>query len=440
MSFPRYPKYKDSGVEWLGEVPEGWEVKPVRNVASIVNGYPFDSKLFDQSYGFPLIRIRDINKAETEAFYQGDFVESAAITEADVLIGMDGDFNVGRWLGKGKGLLNQRMCCVRGNSNPLTFLLEYALPIPLKAINEVTYATTVKHLSSNQIAKTFIAVPSIESELQGIINFLDRETDKIDALVAEQENLIALLKEKRQAVISHAVTKGLDPTVPMKDSGIEWLGEVPAHWELVAVKRMCDKITDGAHVSPDTEGGVYDFVSIKDVLETGIDFDGCLKTSPESYDYLVRTGCRPLPGDVLFSKDGTVGRTVIVKGDREFVVASSLIIIRPSREALDANYLSWLCQSFIVLQQVEGFVKGAGLPRLSIKSLLKVFGVFPPASEQADISNFLVRETAKLDTLTAEAQRGIDLLKERRSALISAAVTGKIDVRGYHYSQPQPIV
>ena len=217
----------------------------------------------------------------------------------------------------------------------------------------------------------------------------------------------------------------------MKDSGIAWLGEVPAHWEIVAIKRMTLVITDGAHISPETEGGVYDFVSTKDISDSGIDFEGCLKTSPASYEYLVRTGCQPICGDILFSKDGTIGRTVVISEHHDFVVASSLIIIRPDRKILDSSFLSYLSQSFVVISQVEGFVKGAGLPRLSIQNLLKVIGVFPPIEEQKNIVTFLDSETTKLDALTTEAQRAINLLKERRSALISAAVTGKIDVRSF---------
>jgi len=249
MSFPRYPKYKDSGVEWLGPVPEHWEVRPVKNLASIVNGYPFDSELFDTAEGHPLVRIRDLNKAETETYYKGGFVENAAITSDDVLIGMDGDFNVGRWRGQGRALLNQRMCCVRGNSQILTRLLEYSLPIPLKAINEVTYATTVKHLASSQVEKTLVAIPPNVAEQTRIATFLDQETAKIDALVAEQQRLIELLKEKRQAVISHAVTKGLNPNAPMKPSGIEWLGDVPEHWEVMPM-RMIASVVRGASPRP----------------------------------------------------------------------------------------------------------------------------------------------------------------------------------------------
>lgn len=134
-------------------------------------------------------------------------------------------------------------------------------------------------------------------------------------------------------------------------------------------------------------------------------------------------------GDVLFSKDGTIGRTVIVKEDRDFVVASSLIIIRPKQKELDPFFLNQLCQSRLISNQVDSAVKGAGLPRLSIQNLLKVCGCFPPLAEQTQIADFLDRETAKIDELVMEQQRAIDLLQERRTALISAAVTGQIDVR-----------
>lgn len=212
-----------------------------------------------------------------------------------------------------------------------------------------------------------------------------------------------------------------------KDSGVKWLDEVPRHWEVCHLKRLCDRITDGAHVSPETEGGTYPFVSTKDIDNDLIDFESCLRTSVSSFDHLVRSGCRPIPGDVLFSKDGTIGRTVVVREDRDFVVASSLIIIRPNADVLNPGYLHYLCQSRIVAGQVESFVKGAGLPRLSIQSLLKVIGVFPTLEEQSAIAAFLARETGKIDALVTEQKKLIDLLKEKRQAVISHPVTKGID-------------
>jgi type I restriction enzyme S subunit len=216
----------------------------------------------------------------------------------------------------------------------------------------------------------------------------------------------------------------------LKESGVAWLGNVPASWSVMHLKRLCLLITDGAHISPDTEGGSYHFVSTKDIVNDDINFDGCLLTSQASYEYLSKTGCRPIAGDVLFSKDGTIGRSVVVRENREFVVASSLIIIRPDISRLHPDYLNYLCKSLVVSCQVERFVKGAGLPRLSIQNLLKVIGVFPPIDEQCAIVTLLNKEISKLETLEAETEHVIGLLKERRSALIAATVTGKLDVCG----------
>jgi len=208
-----------------------------------------------------------------------------------------------------------------------------------------------------------------------------------------------------------------------KDSGVEWFDEIPQCWDTCHLKRLCLLITDGAHISPETEGGVYDFVSTKDLDGDSIIFDECLKTSPSSYEYMVRTGCKPARNDILFSKDGTIGQTVIVKEERDFAVASSLIIIRPDTSLLTASYLHYLCQSLVVIEQVDRLVKGAGLPRLSVQNLRKIVGVLPPIDDQRAIAIFLDRETAKIDSLMAEQRTLIDLLKEKRQAVISHAVT-----------------
>ena len=200
MSFPTYRQYKESGASWLGLVPVEWRVAPIKAVAHVINGFPFDAKLFDPAEGIPLVRIRDLNQSIPDARYKGAFVGAASIDNDDVLIGMDGNFNVGRWLGEVPAILNQRMCCVRADSPLVTRYLEYVLPTPLKLINDITYSTTVKHLSSSDVLKVSVAMPPLDSEIGEVVAFLDRETAKIDALVEEQKRLIELLKEKRQAV------------------------------------------------------------------------------------------------------------------------------------------------------------------------------------------------------------------------------------------------
>ena len=453
MSFPRYPAYKDSGVEWLGSVPEHWRVDRLRaSITSCRNGIWGDEAQDDEN-DIPCVRVADFDRQKLHVRLQQPTIRNVTEKERAHRLLKRGDL----LLEKSGGGENQPVGCVvlYDDDQPAVcsnFVAKvemapsmdssywryvhaaaYAVRLTIGSINQTS---GIQNLDQDRYFNERAVFPP-EQEQTAIGAFLDRETTKIDTLVAEQEQLITLLKEKRQAVISHAVTKGLDPSVPMKDSGVEWLGEVPAHWEVTHLKRRCAVITDGAHISPETEGGVHLFVSTKDISDDGIDFDSALRTSPASYEYMIKTGCQPIGGDVLFSKDGTIGRTVVVNGSIEFVIASSLIIIRPIPDQLNSDFLNALCQSWVVSQQVDGFVKGAGLPRLSIQNLLKVVGVFPPIDEQVQIANYLSDLDMRSRTLALEAERTVALLKERRSALISAAVTGQIDVRGLPPAQEQ---
>ena len=436
MSFRAYPEYKPSGFDWLPEVPAHWvDRKIARDIPFVVGWTPPSGK--DEYYDgdLPWVTIADMTQMSVEDTKSK--ISHLAVQDKGAKVVPAGSMLFSFKLSVGKiafltidSYTNEAIAGFLP-CGPLDLeYWKYAAPefIPRYG-RENIYGATL--LNQELISSVRFSAPARAEQTQ-IARFLDHETARIDALIEEQQRLIELLKEKRQAVISHAVTKGLDPTVPMKDSGVEWLGEVPVHWEVTQVKRRCDLITDGAHISPETENGVYCFVSTKDVSDEGIDFEGCLRTSAASYEYLLKTGCQPAAGDVLFSKDGTIGRTIVVsENSPEFVVASSLIIIRPDKEELLSSYLDFLCQSWVVSQQVEGFVKGAGLPRLSIQNLTKVVGVFPPLEEQVLIAEFLQLRCAAASQLTGEAWRTMELLKERRSALISAAVTGKIDVRGW---------
>lgn len=428
MSLPRYESYKDSGIEWLGEVPSHWEIKPVKNLVKIVNGYPFDSKFFHSTDGYPLVRIRDLNSSDTHAYYNGEFVVSAAITSNDILIGMDGDFNVGRWRGAGKALLNQRMCCIRGNNENITRILEYALPFPLKAINEVTYSTTVKHLSSGQVEKTFVVIPPDEKEQATIAAFLDHETAKIDELIAEQQRLVELLKEKRQAVISHAVTKGLNPAAPMKDSGIEWLGEVPSHWAVVRLSYYTD-IENGTTPSKDnldywSEGNIPWLASGEVNQYRVIEANEYI-----TKEALQKCSLRLLPkGTIVVGMIGqgkTRGMSALL--EIEASINQNLAAIIPSN-SLDSEYVLYIFQS--MYEYLREFGRGGNQAALNCEILSALSVPLPPLSEQIHIASFITHETAKIDELTTEAKRAITFLQERRTALISAAVTGKIDVRG----------
>jgi len=388
-----YAAYKDSGQEWIGHIPTTWDVKPVKAVATCNDDVLDESTRSNHRISY--IEISDVDSiAGVTASTDMEF--ASAPSRARRLV-KDGDVIV--------STVRTYLRAIAPMRNPATntvvstgfavFRPRHIVPAFLAYIFRAEFliaeiiarsvGVSYPAINASEISRLFIPVPP-SAEQSAIAAFLDRETGKIDALVAEQERLMALLKEKRQAVISQAVTKGLNLNVKMKPSGVEWLGDVPQGWRVGHIKRFCRQITDGAHISPVTEGGVFDFVSTKDIDDNGINFSDCLKTSPESYEYMISTGCRPYVGDVLFSKDGTIGRAALVIDDHEFAVASSLIIIRPNKNIFYSRYLFWLLQSAVVLAQVECFVKGAGLPRLSIQNLLKVIGVLPPMVEQVEIA------------------------------------------------------
>nr|WP_275980270.1 restriction endonuclease subunit S [Halalkalibacter alkaliphilus] len=215
----------------------------------------------------------------------------------------------------------------------------------------------------------------------------------------------------------------------MKNSGVEWIGEIPEHWELAQLKHMANGITDGAHISPDTNSEDEHFISVVDIKNGQIDFDNSLKTSIDSYEYMVKTGCKPNYKDILLSKDGTVGKSVVVNTEKNFVVASSLVIISPKLEKVVPEYFNLLIMSNIIQNQIFSFMKGSALKRISIVNIKRLLGVFPPLKEQNEIINQIQSNLNYFDNLSNLLSKQIHLLKEYHQSLIYEAVTGKIDVR-----------
>lgn len=420
-----YPTYRDSGIDWLGTVPEHWAIDRVREHAELINGYPFESELFSLSDGMPLVRIRDLESETTEVFYSGPVVSEALIKTGDIIIGMDGDFNVARWRG-GQALLNQRLCCLRPKPTIEKTFLFYFISFPVKVINDLTYSTTVKHLSSLNVIKSRFTRPPLNEQI-AIVAFLDRETAKIDALVTKKERLIELLQEKRAAIISHAVTQGLDPSVPMKDSGIEWLGKIPAHWEVaplyaryeVALGKMLDtKRISGEYLAP--------YLRNVDVQWDSVNVDGL----PEM-DFALADRSRYAlhVGDLLVCEGGEVGRTAMWAGElQECYYQKAVHRLRRIRNTDVSRFFYYVMYASA---KSGRFVAGGNpntIDHLTAIQLKQYRFAFPPNEEQRAIAVFLDSETGKINALIAKVREGIEKLTEYRTALVSAAVTGKIDV------------
>ncbi len=428
--YQSYPEYKASGVEWLGEIPEHWKLKRIKETAGLISGYPFDSKRFEAGKGVPLVRIRDIRSSKTEVGFVGDVPPESLIDNGDVLVGMDGDFNVSIWAG-GEAALNQRVACVRAGSYHLQKFIFYVLPFNMKVVNDLTYFTTVKHLSSVDILKTSYSLP-LEIELKIIVSFLDHETTKIDTLIEKQQQLIKLLKEKRQAVISHAVTKGLNPNAPMRDSGVEWLGEVPEHWDIRSVSKLSNKITNG-YVGPTrnilvSEGVPY--VQATHIKKGKVNFDNAYFVRHSWSDDHAKSIL--VKGDVLIVQTGAgTGDIGLVTKSEEGFNCHALIIVQPMEDVISGDYLSMIFQSQYGYSVLYSIRTGGMHPHLNCGEVQFVKIPIPPNEEQGEITRFVNQQILKFDTLVEKQIEAIALMQERRTALISAAVTGKIDVRNW---------
>ncbi len=432
MSFPLYPEYKDSGVEWLGEVPSPWNIEPLLAVASErdqSNEGMTESNLLSLSYG--CIVQKDINSNDgllPESF------ETYQIVEPDDIVFRLTD------LQNDQRSLRTAIVTQRGiiTSAYLAICPKHIIPQYLHYLlrsydeQKVFYSMgggLRQSMKYSDVKRLPLVVPPKQEQVV-IATFLDHETARIDALIAEQEKLIALLKEKRQAVISHAVTKGLNPDVPMKDSGVEWLGEVPAHWSTCALKRCTNLLKDGTHLPPQRTDTGVPLLSVRNIIngQFGLLDDDSL-ISESDYQDLCRSFV-PQGGDVLLAIVGaTLGKVAMVPdGIGHFHIQRSLAIFRPSEKTTSA-WLALVFQSIgfqSLLWEHTGFSAQPGI-YLGTLSAFKI--PLPPLAEQNLIAGHVGKHTAFLNAMVTEAEKAVTLLRERRSALISAAVTGKIDVR-----------
>jgi type I restriction enzyme, S subunit len=440
MSFPRYPQYKDSGVEWLGEVPGHWEVTALKRGFNVTLGkmlQPESNSPDDEL--LPYLRAANI---------QWDGIESTDIKQmwlskrdrsqlrlehGDLLVSEGGD--VGRsciWASELEYCYFQnsvnRVRARDGHSN--RYLYYWISTVKDKGyIDVLCNKSTIAHFTAEKVAAVPVPLPTTDEQTQ-IAAFLDRETAKIDDLVAQQRRLMELLKEKRQAVISHAVTQGLNPQAPMKHSGIEWLGDVPVHWEIKSIRYILDAIGDVDHFMPESVEKGVPYLMTGDLKEfvSAVSLDDCKQISHADYWELSKR-IKSSKGDVIMARYATIGTSMYVDIDADFLVSYSCVTLKANQSKVSGFYLFHYMKSAAFRQGVENRINTNTQGNVGIKDLQSVKIAVAPIDEQTAIAVFLDAETAKFDTLTTVAQLAIDLLQERRTALISAAVTGQIDVR-----------
>lgn len=289
--------------------------------------------------------------------------------------------------------------------------------------------TGIQNLDSSSYLAEKWAFPSLSEQTQ-IAKFLDYETAKIDALIDKQRQLIALLNEKRQAVISHAVTKGLNPDAPMRDSGIEWLGKVPAHWKATTLKHHA-RVIDCKHITAEFVDDGIPVASIGEVKGWHVNLETAKMTTPRFHAALVEGDRGPRPNDIIFTRNATVGEAALVPaGLGKFAMGQDVCLIR-YRESISPEFLLHFLKSSAVRSQLNLAMVGSTFKRVNVEQVRRLSMTLPPLTEQRSIVTHLRQILPTHDTLVVRATATIDLLQERRAALISAAVTGKIDVRNW---------
>jgi len=439
VSVPAYPEYKDSGVPWLGDVPGHWSLEPLRGQFlehKVKNDGADDQNYLSLVAGrgvMPYAEKGDIGNKKPDDLEKCKVVKSGNFVINSMNFGI-GAFGVSAYDG---------VC------SPVYVVLEPSQPKSLRFLRWIFDNPGFREVAQSfgngilahraaigwdELKAMWIGVPPL-AEQAAIAAFLDGETAKIDGLVAEQKRLIALLKEKRQAIISHTVTKGLNPDAPMKDSGIEWLGEIPAHWEVGPVKRC-------ARVLPGYAFSAADFSQ---------DSHNCrllrgINVSPQGLRWNEETvywerdendgfeGWELAEGDVVIGMDRPwigdgIRATLVTAHDLPCLLLQRVASLR-AKDGLDSRFLLRCFQHDAFYHHCAPDLTGVSVPHLSGGQIEEFRIPLPPQEEARAICDQIDQKILELGALTTQVQSAIALLQERRAALISAAVTGKIDVRG----------
>jgi type I restriction enzyme S subunit len=438
----RYPAYRDSGVEWLGEVPAHWEVKRLKHIVStrITDGPHSTPEIFDE--GVPFISAEavssgriDFSKArgfisiEDDALFSkkykpkmGDIfiVKSGATTGVSAIVKTDVAFNI--W---------SPLAAVRAGDEALAQFVLHSIRSKYfqDSITTGWSFGTQQNIGMGVIENLNICAPPLP-EQRAIAGFLDLEVGKIDALVEEQRRLIALLAEKRRAVISHAVTRGLNPAAPLKPSGVDWLGDIPAHWRATPLKHLADFRSGGTPSKDrlDYWDGSVPWISAKDLKSEELFTAQMTITETalaEGAAVLIPSG-----GVIILVRGMTLAHSFPVCVLRAPMAINQDLKALSGRAALIQNdFLAVALRGASQLCLARIDEAGHGTKALRMEAFTSLALPVPPLDEQSAILAHLDTQTARLDALSAEADRAVALLLERRAALISAAVTGKIDVR-----------
>jgi len=437
MSRREYAEVRDSGVAWLGEVPAHWEVLNCKFGYSIQLGKMLQNeRQSPEDVQVPYLKAAHVQWEKVgiadlpEMWASPHDFTKFSVKNGDLLVCEGGEAGRAGVLAGAPNncIIQNALHRVRPKQNNSIKYLMYLLEIAghSKWLDILCNKATIAHFTGEKFGWLAVSLPPAKEQI-AIADFLDRETARIDALIEKKKQQIALLKEKRIALISHAVTNGLDSNAAMKDSGVEWLGAIPAHWEASRMKRVCSPYgLYGANLSADNymDAGIR-FIRTTDITNDGRLIRGGVSLPEELVgDYMLSDG------DVLISRSGTIGRSFLYDSHSHgsCCYAGYLVRFVPTSRVLP-RFLFLFTKTRAFAGYIQSMAISSTIENVNAEKYANTPLPLPALSEQAAIVAFLDKETARIDALTEKVKQSVDLLREYRTALISASVTGKIDVR-----------
>ncbi|MEY3964868.1 MAG: hypothetical protein RL263_36 [Bacteroidota bacterium] len=435
----KYDNYKDSGIEWIGEIPSNWEVKKLKFVSKIFNGDSLneeEKERYSQEIenSIPYVSTKDIDIWTARINYENglkipvDHSRFKIAPKNSFLMCVEGG-SAGRKFGhlQMDVFFVNKLACFETQSVNNKFLYYYAQSPLFQLQFQNSLSGLIGGVAISQIRNFSVILP-IPDEQTAIANYLDKKTTQIDDLIAKKERLIQLLEEERTAVINQAVTKGLDPNVPMKDSGMEWLGEIPAHWEVKRLRNIVDSVKTGS--TPPTDE--IQFFSPQEINWYGPgDFENLFlgeakrKISRLAID---QNKCRLFPSNSLLligigATVGKVGLTTEPCSSNQQINAITL------KKVYNPEYYLYYLST--IKEIIAAEASSSTLPIFNQTQTKNIIVSVPPIDEQNHIVRFIKNQTERIQAINSKTQQEIELLKEYKTTLISEVVTGKVDVRDW---------
>ena len=442
--YPAYPKYKETGIEWLGEIPAHWEVHRLKHISSI-NFSNVDKHTHEDEESVYLCNYTDVYHNDyivpemefMKATASPNEIEEFTLSKGDIIVTKDSetwdDIAVPAYVAYEfeNVLCGYHLALITPDPNVTegSYLFRQFFAPGINAQFKVTANGITRYgLGKYWLDNALFLVPPLP-EQRAIAAFLDERTARLDAAAAEDRRQADLLREQRAALISHAVTQGLDPDAPRKDSGIPWLGEIPAHWEVMRIKYLLHDIVDTEHkTAPFYPDGEYLVVRTSNIRNGQLIFDDAKYTDFEGFVEWTQRGV-PEPGDILFTREAPAGEACIVPAEVPLCIGQRTVLLRVNQNVLDSQFALWSLYSGVVEEFIELLSQGSTVDHLNMADIPNIPIVYPPLPEQRAIAAYLDEQTARIDAALAEIDAAIAHLEEYRAALIAAAVTGKIDVR-----------